>query len=91
MGTQDPREASDVGGEPLPLSCVRGTLVSGAAIKRAMCQVACLLATTELICNSLYKLYLQIEHNDNFSLEYKKSCMVWGTICFSILKSRLQS
>jgi hypothetical protein len=29
------------GGDPGPLSCVRGTLMSGAAIKCAMCQVAC--------------------------------------------------
>lgn len=34
--------------------------MSGAAIECAVCQVACFTGYMELICNPLYKLYLQI-------------------------------
>lgn len=49
------------GGAPVPLSCVKG--LSGvwcSYIECAVCQVACFTGYTELICNPLYKLYLQI-------------------------------
>lgn len=60
-GTQDPMWwVLRAGGAPVPFPVWKDFLVSGAAIECAVCQVACFTGYTELICNPLYKLYLQI-------------------------------
>lgn len=71
---------------------VRELSVSGAATKkkkRAMCQVACLLATTELICYPLYKLCIY-KYNTLITFPYKTKSNAWSGELLSILKSGLQ-
>lgn len=87
MGGRDPPEWRMGVGRGAPPR-VRELSVSGAATrekkkqknkqkKRAMCQVACLLATTELICYPLYKLCIY-KYNTLITFPYKTKSNAWS-------------
>lgn len=76
-------------GSPSPCERTFGVWCSYEKKKRAMCQVACLLATTELICYPLYKLCIY-KYNTLITFPYKTKSNAWSGELLSILKSGLQ-